>query len=135
MVTKGVGLIQVDPAYQPTKKQKKHRIMLKLEKFFGIDLSKKHYKVGLMKILIELPTWMGDAVMASVAIENIINYYNSPEITLIGSSISIEVLKNHPCVKRSHVLTKKYISLIKIVRNLSDFDVFFSFRGSFRSTS
>jgi len=87
-----------------------------------------------MKILIELPTWMGDAVMASAAIENIVNYYDSPEITLIGSSISTEVIKNHPCVKRSHVLTKKYISLIKIVRNLSDFDVFFSFRSSFRST-
>jgi len=87
-----------------------------------------------MKILIELPTWMGDAVMASAAIENIVNYYNSPEITLIGSPVSIEILKNHPCVKRSHVLTKKYISLIKIVRNLSDYDVFFSFRGSFRST-
>ena len=88
-----------------------------------------------MKILIELPTWMGDTVMASVAIENIVNYYNSPEITLIGSSISIEILKNHPCVKTSHVLTKKYISLIKIVRNLSDFDVFFSFRSPFRSTT
>ena len=87
-----------------------------------------------MKILIELPTWMGDAAMASAAIENIVNYYNEPEITLIGSSISIELLKNHPCVKRSHVLTKKYISLIKIVRNLSNFDVFFSFRSSLRST-
>ena len=62
-----------------------------------------------MKILIELPTWMGDAVMASAAIENIVNYYNEPEIILIGSSISIEVFNNHPCVKRSHVLTKKYI--------------------------
>jgi len=87
-----------------------------------------------MKILIELPTWMGDAVMASAAIENIVNYYDSPEITLIGSSISIEVIKNHPCVKRSHVLIKKNISLLKIVRNLSNFDVFFSFRSSFRST-
>lgn len=87
-----------------------------------------------MKILIELPTWMGDTVMASAAIENIVNYYNSPEITLIGSSISIEILRNHPYVKRSHVLTKKYISLIKIVRSLSDFDVFFSFRSSLRST-
>ena len=87
-----------------------------------------------MKILIELPTWMGDAVMASATIENIVNYYDSPEITLIGSSISTEVIKNHPCVKRSHVLSKKYISLIKIVRNLSDFDVFFSFRSSLRST-
>ena len=87
-----------------------------------------------MKILIELPTWMGDAVMASVAIENIVNYYDSPEITLIGSYISIEVIKNHPCVKRSHVLTKEYISLRKILKNLSDFDVFFSFRSSLRST-
>jgi len=87
-----------------------------------------------MKILIELPTWMGDAVMASAAIENIVDFYNEPEITLIGSSVSIEVIKNHPCVKRSHVITKTYISLIKIVRNLSDFDVFFSFRSSLRST-
>ena len=42
---KQLGLFQVDPTYQLTKKQKKHRIMLKLEKFFGIELSKKHYKL------------------------------------------------------------------------------------------
>ena len=28
-----------------TKKQKKHRLVLKLEKLFGIELSKKHYKL------------------------------------------------------------------------------------------
>jgi len=27
-----------------------------------------------MKILIELPTWLGDAVMATPAIENLANY-------------------------------------------------------------
>lgn len=42
---KELGLFQVDPTYQLTKKQKKHRIMIKLEKLFGIDLSKKHYKL------------------------------------------------------------------------------------------
>ena len=42
---KELGLFQVDPNYQLTKKQKKHRIMLKLEKLFDIDLSKKHYKL------------------------------------------------------------------------------------------
>jgi hypothetical protein len=36
---------QADPAYQPTRKQKKHRLMLKLEKLFGLELSKKHYKL------------------------------------------------------------------------------------------
>lgn len=36
---------QTDPNYEPTKKQKKHRLMLKLEKLFGLELSKKHYKL------------------------------------------------------------------------------------------
>ena len=49
-----------------------------------------------MKILIELPSWLGDAVMVTPAIENIVNYYNQTEITIVGSFISIEVLKNHP---------------------------------------
>jgi glycosyltransferase involved in cell wall biosynthesis len=39
------GLYKVDPNYKPTKKQKKHRMMIKFENFFGIDLSKKHYKL------------------------------------------------------------------------------------------
>ena len=41
---KDLGLYKVDPNYRPTKKQKKHRMMIKLEKFFRLDLSKKHYK-------------------------------------------------------------------------------------------
>ena len=40
-----------------------------------------------MKILIELPTWLGDSVMATPAIENIVNYYDNHEITFLGSSI------------------------------------------------
>ena len=48
-----------------------------------------------MKILIELPTWLGDATMASPAIENLLRYYENSEITLLGSPISIEILKNH----------------------------------------
>ena len=39
------GLYQVDTNYKPTKKQKKHRMMIKFEKLFGVDLSKKHYKL------------------------------------------------------------------------------------------
>jgi len=41
---KASGLYKVDPNYKPTKKQKKHRMMIKLENLFSIDLSKKHYK-------------------------------------------------------------------------------------------
>ena len=42
---KDKGIYQVDPNYEPTNKQKKHRLMLKLEKLFGLELSKKHYKL------------------------------------------------------------------------------------------
>ena len=86
-----------------------------------------------MKLLIELPTWLGDTVMATPAIENIANFQNEVEITLIGSFVSIEALKNHQKVVKTHVLDKKYTSLVKISRELGQFDTFFSFRGSLRS--
>ena len=86
-----------------------------------------------MKILIELPTWIGDAVMTTPAIENIISYYNNPEITLLGSFSSIELLKNHPQVINTKVLDKKYTSLYKLAKNLGKFDAFFSFRTTLRS--
>jgi hypothetical protein len=42
---KSAGLYQADDKYQINKKQKKHRLMIMLENFFGIELSKKHYKL------------------------------------------------------------------------------------------
>jgi heptosyltransferase II len=86
-----------------------------------------------MKILIELPSWLGDSVMATPAIENIINYYNKPQVMIIGSFISVEVIKNHPRISRSQVLNKSYLSLYNIAKKLGQFDAFFSFRGSNRS--
>ena len=86
-----------------------------------------------MKILIELPTWLGDCVMATPAIENIVNFYNDVEITFIGSFVSIEALKNHPKAIKTFVLDKKYTSLYKISRDLGNFDAFFSFRSSLRT--
>jgi hypothetical protein len=41
---KDKGLYLADPMYKLTKKQKKHRMMIKLENLLNIDLSKKHYK-------------------------------------------------------------------------------------------
>ena len=38
-------LYKVDSAYKPTRKQIKHRLMIKLEKLFGLEMSKKHYKL------------------------------------------------------------------------------------------
>jgi heptosyltransferase-2 len=86
-----------------------------------------------MKILIELPTWLGDCVMVTPAVENLVNFYNEVEITLIGSFVSIEAMKNHPKVVKTVVLSKKYTDLYNISRKLGSFDEFFSFRSSLRS--
>lgn len=86
-----------------------------------------------MKLLIEIPTWIGDAVMATPAIENIANYYNKPEIILIGSFVAVETLKNNPKVSGAHILEKKYMDLYKLAKKLGEFDVFFSFRSSFHA--
>jgi len=86
-----------------------------------------------MKLLIELPTWLGDCVMVTPAIENIVNFDNEVEITFIGSFVSIEAMKNHPKVVKTAILSKKYTDLYKISKDLGDFDVFLSFRSSLRS--
>ena len=39
------GLFITDASYKLSKKQKKHRLMMRLENFFDIDLSKKHFKL------------------------------------------------------------------------------------------
>jgi len=39
------GLFKVDEKFKISSKQKRHQHMIKIENFFGIDLSKKHYKL------------------------------------------------------------------------------------------
>jgi len=87
-----------------------------------------------MRVLIELPTWLGDTIMITPAFENLTNFLGSPEVILIGSEVSIEILKNHKLVKKSIVVNKNYLSLLKISKSIGRFDFFFSFRGSIRST-
>ena len=86
-----------------------------------------------MKICIELPTWLGDSVMVTPALENLINFYIDPEITLIGSFEAIEALSNHPKIIKTFVRDKNYLNLYSFSKNLGEFDVFFSFRSAFRS--
>jgi heptosyltransferase II len=86
-----------------------------------------------MKILIELPTWLGDTVMATPAIENLANFTKNPKIILVGSASSIEALKNHPKVIECHVLDKNYYNLYKSIKSFGGLDLFLTFRSSFRS--
>jgi heptosyltransferase II len=86
-----------------------------------------------VKILIELPTWLGDAAMTTPAIENILKHFNGAEISLVGSFVSTELLRHHPQVTEVNILDKKYLSLLNQAKSLGKFDNFFSFRGSIRS--
>jgi len=40
-----VGLYQADPAHALTKREKRHRLLMRLERLFGLELSKKQYKL------------------------------------------------------------------------------------------
>jgi heptosyltransferase-2 len=87
----------------------------------------------MIKILIELPTWLGDSVMTTPAIENCIQYFGDVEITILGSLVSIGALKSHPKVIKTYLLDKNFIHFYKTLKNFDEFDVFFSFRSSFRA--
>ena len=87
-----------------------------------------------MKLLIELPTWMGDTVMATPAINNLISHYESPKITFICSIVSSKLVENYKDVDQIIILDKKKLNIFKTIRNLGNFDVYISFRTSFLSS-
>jgi glycosyltransferase involved in cell wall biosynthesis len=39
------GLFKADPNYRPSSREKKHRMMLRLEQWFGLRFNKKHYRL------------------------------------------------------------------------------------------
>ena len=59
-----------------------------------------------MKLLIELPSWMGDTVMATPSLINLIKHFEAPEVTLIGPIVSNELIKNNEFIENSIILNK-----------------------------
>jgi heptosyltransferase-2 len=91
-----------------------------------------------MKIFIETPTWLGDSVMTTPSIENIIKNYPNAKITIFGSSAATAIFNFHPNVEKIIVDdSKKYKNRLKrlrfLIKNLDGFDYALSFRGSFFS--
>lgn len=92
-----------------------------------------------MKILVVLPNWLGDAIMATPAIELLAKYYENVEFTFLGSFASIEALKYHPNCKKAVVdETKKQKNRIKATYNLAkklgEFDLAITFRKQLHSS-
>jgi len=91
-----------------------------------------------MKILIELPTWLGDAVMATPALENLYAAYPDAEIALVGSYVATEALKAHPRVTRVVVDTTRQgglrpLNVYRLAKKLGPHDLALSFRSHFYS--
>ncbi len=92
-----------------------------------------------MKILIILPNWLGDAVMATPAIELLAQHYPNARFTFLGSYVSIEALKHHPLCEKAIVdETKKASSRLmatyKLAKELGEFSLAVSFRNQVHST-
>ena len=92
-----------------------------------------------MKILIILPNWLGDAIMATPAIELLCQYYPDAQLTFVGSYVSIEALKHHPNTQRAVVdETKKapsrLVATYKLAQELGRFDMALSFRNQIHAT-
>jgi len=92
-----------------------------------------------VKILIILPNWLGDAVMATPAIEALCAIYPEAKLTLVGSYISIEALKHHPrCVRHYVDETKKggnrFLNTYKFAKELGKHDMGITFRNQLHSS-
>ena len=88
-----------------------------------------------MKILIILPNWLGDALMATPAIEALSQTYPDAKFTFVGSFASIEALKYHPKCEKSIIdATKKssnrLVATYKLAKELGAFHMAVSFRNN-----
>ena len=90
------------------------------------------------EIFIEIPSWLGDAIMATPAIENLIKTYPDAQITLLGSFVSTQAFQGYPNIKKVIIDdTKKsgnrYKNLISLAKSIGRVDLAISFRRSISS--
>ncbi len=93
-----------------------------------------------MKILLVLPNWLGDAVMATPAIELLSKAYPKAKFTFVGSYITIEALRYHPRCERAIIDRTKESSkgrlkaTLAFAKELGSFDIAISLRKQFHSS-
>ncbi len=89
-----------------------------------------------MKILIEIPTWLGDAVMTTPAIENIVAIYPQCELIIFGSFVSTKLFLFHANVTQIVIDDSKkegnrYVNLHRLAKSVGEVDIALSFRKNF----
>lgn len=92
-----------------------------------------------MKILIILPNWLGDAIMATPAIELLASHYRDAKFTFVGSYVSIEALKHHPLCEKAVVdetkkTSNRYVATYKLAKSLGQFNLAVNFRNQLHTS-
>ncbi|EAL0995392.1 glycosyltransferase family 9 protein, partial [Campylobacter jejuni] len=87
-----------------------------------------------MKIFIHLPTWLGDAVMASPALYTIKEHFKNAQFILYGSLVSTALFKEFP---NSKIIIEnkqsRYKQALSLRKKLGKIDFSFAFRSAFSS--
>ena len=91
------------------------------------------------KILVILPNWLGDAIMATPAIELLSKYHPNAKFTFIGSYVSIEALKHHPLCENAVVdetkkASSRLLATYKLAKELGKFSLAISFRNQLHAS-
>lgn len=91
-----------------------------------------------MKILLRLPTWIGDAVMTTPTIQALNSYYPQAEFSLVGSPSSIELFSKQSLnaklfVDESKKAKNRYLSLYQIAQKIGKHDLALTFQNNFPS--
>jgi len=92
-----------------------------------------------MRILIILPNWLGDAVMATPAIELLSSYHPNARFTFVGSYVTVEALKHHPLCERAIVdetkqASSRLLATYKLAKELGEFSLAVSFRNQLHAS-
>jgi heptosyltransferase-2 len=92
-----------------------------------------------MKILVVLPNWLGDAIMATPAIELLAQKHPNARFTFVGSYVSIEALKYHPLCERAIVdetkkASSRMLATYKLAKELGVFHLAITFRNQLHSS-
>ncbi|WP_345992914.1 lipopolysaccharide heptosyltransferase II [Sulfurimonas sp. HSL-1716] len=92
-----------------------------------------------MKILVVLPNWLGDALMATPAIEYLAARHPEAKFTFVGSFVSIEALKHHPRCEKFYIDKTKekgsrFLNTYRFAKKLGRFDLAVSFRNQLHAS-
>lgn len=99
-------------------------------------MSKNTNQRLILKILLRLPTWLGDAIMATPAYYALKNQFPKAQFTLIGSKASLGIFQREEVVSiidKSKESKNRLLYLYKLGKNLGKFDIAITLQNNFPS--